>query len=319
MPLGGSRLYLLMRVRRRFTLELGRKKIKLGERTLIMGVLNITPDSFSDGGRYFTPARAVRRGIEMARAGADWIDVGGESTRPGAIPVAEAEELRRVLPVIERLHRRLPHVPLSIDTRKAEVAEAALRAGASIVNDVSGLRFDPELARVAGRQGAALVLVHSRGNPATMQRLPFARSAWRSVREGLAGSLRRAKKAGIPPGRIILDPGLGFGKSRRQNYELLAQLGRLRALGAPILVGSSRKSFVQAAVAGEALDGGKLGSTSFLQLAKQAKSESLALDFGDAAAVTAAILAGAHIVRVHNVAAALSARRVADRILASTR
>jgi dihydropteroate synthase len=309
-----------LRQRQKFELEIGGRKINLGERTLIMGVVNVTPDSFSDGGRFIDPQRAIRHGIDLARAGADWLDIGGESTRPGALPVSASEELRRVLPVIGGLHRELPHIPVSIDTTKAEVASEALRAGATIVNDVSGLRFDPELAKVARRHRAALVLMHLRGKPQTMQRRPFARSLWRSVLGGLETSIRRARAAGIPRSRIIIDPGFGFGKSRRQNFELLAHLEKLARFRLPLLIGTSRKSFVQAVVAGEGLEGGKLKQQArFWALGKRRGMDATSMiDFGDAAAVVAAILAGAHIVRVHNVAAALPAVRIADSILAST-
>ncbi len=168
--------------------------------------------------------------MELARQGADWIDVGGESTRPGAQPVSAEEELRRVLPVIRGLRRKLPRVPISIDTTKAEVAEQALDAGANILNDVSGLRFDPRLAEVARRYRAPLVLMHLRGRPETMQRQPFARDIWRSLPTGFETSIRRALAAGVDRSQLILDPGLGFGKSRRQNYEILAGLGKTSAL-----------------------------------------------------------------------------------------
>jgi dihydropteroate synthase len=278
-----------------FELELRGRKILLGERTLVMGVLNVTPDSFSDGGRYFDADRAIQHGLELARQGADWIDVGGESTRPGAKPVAAEEELRRVLPVIRGLHRKRPALPISIDTTKAEVAEAAVRAGASILNDVSGLRFDPGLAEVARRHRTALILMHLRGRPETMQQQPFARSIWRSLRHGLERSVERALAAGVRRSQLILDPGLGFGKSRRQNFEILAHLERLQSFRLPVLVGSSRKSFVR-----------DVGA-----------SYGVPLQVADTAAVTAAILAGAHIIRVHDVAALLPAVRIADAILAA--
>ena len=187
-----------MKPRPIFELVVNSYKVRLGERTLIMGVLNVTPDSFSDGGNYLEPARAIAHGLELARQGADWIDVGGESTRPGALAVTAAEELNRVLPVIRGLRRKLRSVPISIDTTKAEVAEQALRAGASIINDVSGLRFDPRLAEVARRRRCPLILMHLRGRPETMQQKPFVRSIWRSLGNGLAWSIRRALAAGVP-------------------------------------------------------------------------------------------------------------------------
>lgn len=314
-----------MHQRPRLDLEIAGRKVRLGERTLIMGVVNVTPDSFSDAGKYLEPSHAVEHGLELARQGADWIDVGGESTRPGSKPVTAEEELRRVLPVIRGLRKRLPDMPISIDTTKALVAEEAIRVGATLINDVSGLRFDPRVAEVAGRHRTPLVLMHLRGRPQTMQSQPFARSVWRSVGRGLGWSIRRALACGVRRAQLILDPGLGFGKTRRQNFELLAGLRRLARLGLPVLVGASRKSFVQAIVAGEGLIPAKSrrAPAGYWALARHvgavASGEGATplLDLGDAAAITAAILAGAHIVRVHDVAAALPAVRVADAVLAS--
>ncbi len=300
----------------------------LGERTLIMGVLNVTPDSFSDGGQYLRPARAIAQGLRLARQGADWIDVGGESTRPGAQLVSAYEELRRVLPVIRGVRRKLPDIPISIDTTKAEVAEQACEAGADIVNDVSGLRFNAGVADVARRRGTPLILMHLRGRPATMQRKPFARDIWPAISRDLERSIRRALAAGVPRSQLIVDPGLGFGKTRRQNYEILSALERLRRFRLPILLGASRKSFVQAIVAGEDLDparmpragahywpmGAAAGRTSGREVMGKYPRD---LATGDAAAVTVAILGGAHIVRVHEPAAALPAVRVADAVLAA--
>jgi len=295
-------------------------KVRLAERTLIMGVLNVTPDSFSDGGRYLAPELAIAHGLELARQGADWIDVGGESTRPGAHAVAAADELDRVLPVIRGLRRKLRSVPISIDTTKAEVAEQALRAGASVINDVSGLRFDARLAEVAWRHGCPLILMHIRGRPETMQQKPFVRSLWRSLRNGLAWSIRRALAAGVRRSQLILDPGLGFGKTRRQNYEILAHLERLRGFGLTLLVGSSRKSFIQAVVAGEGLESlrRRTRGVGYGPLIQPAGAQPAApLQIADAAAVVAAILGGAHIVRVHDVAAMLAAVRIADAVRAA--
>ncbi|HUI42806.1 MAG TPA: dihydropteroate synthase [Terriglobia bacterium] len=309
--------------RRTFTLEIAGRKVRLGERTLVMGVLNATPDSFSDGGLYLQPGAAVERGLQMARQGADWIDVGGESTRPGSKPVAAAEELARVLPVIRGLHRRAPDLVISIDTTKAEVAREAVRAGAAMINDVSGLRFDPALAEVARRERKPLVLMHLRGRPETMQQGPFARSIARSLGRGLAWSIRQALERGVRRSQLLLDPGLGFGKTRRQNFEILASLGRLRRFGLPLVVGSSRKSFVQAVAAGEGLEavGREPGTMAPWKLTAAAvrsrKEPPLALLVGDAAAVAAAVLGGAHVVRVHNVEAALPAVRIADAVLAA--
>jgi dihydropteroate synthase len=305
-----------------FEIAVHGRKVRLGERTLIMGVVNVTPDSFSDGGRYLDPDRAIEHGLELARQGAAWLDVGGESTRPGARPVSVEEELRRVLPVIRGLHRRRPSCPISIDTSKSQVAEEAVRAGAVIINDVSGLRFDARLADVARRHRTSLILMHLRGRPETMQQKPFARSIWRSLRDGLAGSIRRALAHGVRRSQLLIDPGLGFGKSRRQNFEILAHLGRLQKFGLPILVGTSRKSFVQAVVAGEGwgMVRAKQSRRSDWPLASGERAgQAPPLQIGDAAAVTASILAGAHVVRVHDVATILPAARIADALLAADR
>jgi dihydropteroate synthase len=314
-----------------FQIEVAGRKLTLGACTLIMGVLNVTPDSFSDGGLYFDPVRAVQQGVELARQGADWIDVGGESTRPGAQPVTAEEELQRVLPVIRGLRRKLRDIPISIDTIKAEVARQALDAGANILNDVSGLRFDQRLAEVAQRYRAPLVLMHLRGRPETMQRQPFARDIWRSLTNGLETSIRRALAAGVDRSQLILDPGLGFGKSRRQNYEILAGLKKLQRFHHPLLIGASRKSFVQAIVSGEGLDPSPAprSGASYWPIAGAHRDESerrralrqnsASLLMGDAAVVVAAILGGAHIVRVHDPGAILPAVRVADALLAARR
>ena len=315
-----------------FEIEVAGRKVVMGAHTLIMGVLNVTPDSFSDGGRYFDPVRAIKRGVELVGQGADWIDVGGESTRPGSQPVSAEEELRRVLPVIRGLRRKLPDVPISIDTTKAEVAEQALDAGANILNDISGLRFEPRLAQVAKQFRVPLILMHTRGTPTTMQRQPFSRNIWRSLINGLETSIRRALHAGVARSQLILDPGLGFGKPRRQSYEILAGLEKLKRFHLPILVGASRKSFVQAIVAGEGLDplqakrpgdhywplAQKSGKATEVPRTGRVQNSTL-LSTGDAAVVTAAILGGAHIVRVHDPAAILPAVRVADSLLAARR
>jgi len=305
-----------------FDLEVGGRKVRLGERTIIMGVLNVTPDSFSDGGLFLKPDQAIQHALEMVRQGADWIDVGGESTRPGSRPLPAAEELRRVLPVIRGLRRELPSVPVSIDTTKSEVAEQALGAGASLLNDVSGLRFDPVLGELARRFGVPLILMHLRGRPQTMQERPFARDIWRALRAGLERSIRRARALGVRRSQLILDPGLGFGKSRRQNFEILAGLGRLAGFRLPVMVGTSRKSFVQAAARGEGLEvaGRARRKSSFWPLAAAGGGQrARALELADAAAVAIAILAGAHIVRVHDVAGVLPAVRVADVIREANR
>jgi dihydropteroate synthase len=284
--------------RKKYKLHLRSEVLLLGERTLVMGVLNVTPDSFSDGGKFFETRSAVAQALAIEKAGADLIDIGAESTRPGSLGTAAAEELRRLLPVLEALRGKLK-IPISVDTRKAAVAEAALRAGAQIINDVSGLRHDRELVRVAARYKAPLILMHMRGEPQSMQKTPFARDAMKDVLAGLRASLKIARDAGITKSQIVLDPGIGFGKSFAQNYELLQKLPQLARLGYPLLVGTSRKGF--------------LGKT----LARAGKT-ALPEDriWGTATTVTASILWGAHIVRVHDVEEMVEVSRVADCLLA---
>jgi dihydropteroate synthase len=273
----------------------------LGERTLVMGVLNLTPDSFSDGGFFSRPDAAVARALALERAGADILDLGGESTRPGSEGVTAEMEMGRVLQVLERLRGRLK-IPISIDTQKAEVAEAALAAGAQIINDVSALRTDPRMGRLAARHGVPLVLMHMRGRPRTMQRRPFARDVLKDVWRGLRAAMGRARRAGIAGSQIILDPGIGFGKSYMQNFELLARLPELAAIGYPLLVGTSRKTFIGAALSGN----------------PQRPAPAHLRIWGTAATVTAAILGGAHIVRVHDVAEMVQVARVADAMAGAT-
>ena len=258
-----------------------------------MGVLNVTPDSFSDGGKFLDPARAIEHAIAMESAGADLLDIGGESTRPGSEEVA-SKELDRILPVLEGLRGRLK-IPISVDTRRAAVAEPALRSGAEIINDVSGLKNDPRIAHVAARERVPLILMHMRGEPRTMQKAGFAREVLRDVTQGLRKSISIARKAGVAESQIILDPGIGFGKSFAQNYELLEKLPQLAKLGYPLLVGTSRKGFLGATLA---RDG------------KPAPPEDRI--WGTAATVTASILNGAHIVRVHDVAEMVQVARIAD-------
>ncbi|PYU64555.1 MAG: dihydropteroate synthase [Acidobacteria bacterium] len=283
--------------RKKFTLRLCSGRLALGERTLVMGVLNVTPDSFSDGGKFYAEEQAMEHAAQLERAGADLIDVGAESTRPGAEEISSAAELQRVLPVLGGL-RRLLKIPISIDTQKAEVAEASLDAGAQIINDISGLKNDPRIAEVAARRRVPLILMHMRGEPRTMQKGPFARDLMRDVMGGLRKSAILARKAGVRKSQIILDPGIGFGKSFRQNYELLQKLPQLVKLGYPLLVGTSRKGFLGATLA---RDG------------KPAPPEERI--WGTAATVTASILNGAHIVRVHDVKEMVQVARVADCLL----
>lgn len=287
-----------MNRRRHFKLKLRSGTLTLGERTLIMGVVNVTPDSFSDGGVFFDSFTAVNHALAMGKSGADIIDIGGESTRPGASTISVEEEMSRVLPVILGLRGKL-RIPISIDTRKAVVAEAAIAAGAEIVNDVSALQFDPALAEVIRRRDVPVILMHMRGNPANMQKGPFAKNVFRDVSAGLRAAIARARCAKIPQSQIVVDPGIGFGKSYRQNFELLAHLDRIGALGFPLLVGTSRKAFL----------GATLGSA-------KSPVEPGERIWGTAATVTAAILGGAHIIRVHDVSEMAKVARVADAIAA---
>ena len=282
--------------RKRFRLKLPSRTLALGERTLIMGVLNVTPDSFSDGGLHFDGDAAVARAFEMERQGADIIDIGAESTRPGSEGIPAEEELRRILPVLTKLQGKL-RIPVSVDTSKAEVAEAAARAGAEIVNDVTGLRNDARIAEVVRRHKLGLIVMHMRGTPRTMQKGRFAREVMHDVAAGLRRSIAVARRAGIAQSQILVDPGIGFGKSYPQNYELLARLPELARLGYPLVLGASRKGFI-----GRALGG--------VPVAERA--------WGTAATVAASILGGAHIVRVHGVAEMVQVARVTDAILNPT-
>src|SRR2546422_2358253 len=234
--------------RRKFRLRLPSRTLVLGERTLVMGVLNVTPDSFSDGGLFLDADAAMRQALEIERAGADILDIGGESTRPGSAPVTAEEELKRVLPVFEGLRGKL-RIPISIDTQKAAVVEAAVAAGAEIINDISALRADPTLAEVVRRHRLPIILMHMRGTPRTMQERPFARHVLRDVIAGFRPGCAWGGKAGAGKSQILLDPGIGFGKSFEQNYEVLAHLAKLAALGFPLVVGASRKAFIGATLA----------------------------------------------------------------------
>jgi dihydropteroate synthase len=285
--------------RSRCRLRLPARTLRLGERTLIMGILNVTPDSFYAGGRYPDVQSAVERAFELERAGADILDIGGESTRPGADPISADEETARVLPVLESLQGKL-RIPISLDTQKATVAESGLRAGVEIINDVSGLRGDPKMADLVRRRGAALVLMHMRGSPQSMHEGPFARNAMRDVVQGLRASIAIARGAGIAETKLLLDPGIGFGKNYRQNFELLARLPELSRLGYPLVVGVSRKGFIGWALGGKG------------QVWPAEKCE-----WGTAAAVATAILNGAHVVRVHDVGEMTQVARIADAVLSA--
>jgi len=285
-----------------FTWRLRSRTLELGPRTLIMGVLNVTPDSFSDGGRFFEPRAAVERGLEMLDAGADILDVGGESTRPGALAgsqpaVSAEEELRRVMPVIEEIRRQRADAIISIDSYKAQVARTAIEAGAEIANDVSGLRWDGEMARTLAGLQCGVVLMHMRGRPSEWRTLPALADAVALVSRELGEIAASALAAGIARERIVLDPGFGFGKRLDENYPLLAHFDDLHQIGFPLLAGVSRKSFIGRALA---TNGGDAPPQERL--------------YGSLAAMTAAILKGAHMVRVHDVRPAAQAARIADRI-----
>lgn len=282
-----------MFLRKRFHLKLPSRTIELGKGTLVMGVLNVTPDSFSDGGLHFDTEAAVARAFEIESQGADIIDIGAESTRPGSEGISAQEELWRLLPVLAKLQGKLK-IPISVDTSKFEVADAAADAGAEILNDVTALRNDPRIAEIARKRKLPIILMHMRGEPRTMQKKPFARDVVRDVIEGLRRALALARRAGVPKSQIVIDPGFGFGKSYPQGYELLARLPELARLGHPVLAGTSRKTFI-----GRALGG--VPATDRI--------------WGTAATVAASILGGAHIVRVHDVTEMVQVARVTDAIL----
>jgi dihydropteroate synthase len=274
--------------RKRFEWRLAQRHLTLGDRTLLMGILNVTPDSFSDGGKFSDPDRAYARAVELEDAGADIIDVGGESTRPGSQRVSEAEEIRRLIPVLKRLENKLS-VPVCVDTYKAAVAEKALDLGVEIINDPSGLTFEPSLAKTAVKYNAGVILNHMRGSPESWQKLPPLPDVMGTVAADLQATIHRAMKIGVEKNRIVIDPGLGFGKRKEQNSEIIARLPQLAALGFPMMVGPSRKSF----------------------LAGHTEHDTR---YANAAAVAAAILAGVHIVRIHEVAEMKIVAQVADAV-----
>jgi len=290
-----------MFARRRYRLGLPSRTLRLGERTLIMGILNVTPDSFYFGGRFPDAQLAIERAFELEKAGADIIDIGGESTRPGADPISADEEIGRILPVLEGLQGKL-RVPISLDTQKVAVAEVGLRNGVGIINDVSGLRTDSLLAHLVKSRGAALILMHMRGAPRSMHKGPFARNVIRDIVQGLGASIAVARRAGIAESKLLVDPGIGFGKNYKQNFQVLARLPELAGLGYPLVVGASRKAFIGWALARKG------------QVWPAEKRE-----WGTAAAITAAILNGAHIVRVHDVNEMSQVVHIADSILSVVR
>lgn len=273
-------------------LRCGPHRLEVGRRTLVMGIVNVTPDSFSGDGLGNHPQRAIEQALRMARDGADILDIGGESTRPGSAPVPIEEELSRVIPPIERLAGQI-NIPISIDTYKAELARQALAAGASIVNDITGLRGDPKMAETARQAGAALIVMHMQGTPRTMQENPHYDDVIGEIRAFLQQQAECALAAGIGRDQIVVDPGIGFGKTLEHNLQILRRLADFRGLGYPVLVGPSRKRFIG----------------TILDLPPDQRVE------GTAAAVAVAIANGADIVRVHDVAQMVRVARVADAIV----
>jgi len=266
-------------------------KLHLGRRTHVMGILNVTPDSFYDGKRYNTAEDAVNHASKMLEEGADIIDVGGESTRPGAYPISEAEELKRVIPLIKLLSKEV-RKPISIDTYKARVAEKAIEAGASIINDIGGLLMDKHMAKVAAEAKVPVIIMHKKGNPRIMQKYPVRKNVMSEIMSYLQKSVSRAVNAGIDEDKIILDPGIGFGKTLRQNLEILKRLREFKSMGFPILIGTSRKKFIGA----------------ILKLSVQERLN------GTLATLAIAVMNGAHIVRVHDVREAVQVVRICDAI-----
>jgi dihydropteroate synthase len=279
----------------KFRLQCGNKKLDLSSRTHIMGILNVTPDSFSDGGEFYQPEQAIERGIQMAEEGADIIDIGAESTRPGAEPISTEEELQRLVPVLEGLLKKVD-VPISIDTYKSSVAEMALKAGAHIINDISGLRFDPQMKDIVAKYRVPVVIMHIKGEPRNMQQNPYYDDLIGEIYGYFDESIRIAEGAGIKRENIIVDPGIGFGKRLMNNYEILRRLYEFQGLGCPILIGPSRKSFI-----GKVLD-----------LPPDQRLE------GTIAAVAIGIQNGAHIVRVHDVKEISRACRIIDLLVGKT-
>jgi len=276
-------------VRKLYFWKLKRREIQLGDRTLLMAVLNVTPDSFSDGGKYADPDRAFARALELEAQGADILDIGAESTRPGSARVSAAEEMRRLIPVLKRLQDRLT-IPVSVDTYKAEVAERALDLGVDIINDPSGLTIEPQLARVVSNHDAGLVLNHMRGRPESWPKMGPMPDPVAGIVRDLGAAVSRARRVGIATSKLAIDPGLGFGKRKEQNALILGHLGALALIDLPIMAGPSRKSF----------------------LAQQDVEQT---EFATAAAVTACVLGGVHMVRVHDVRAMRAATDLADEIL----
>ncbi|MCG6893209.1 MAG: dihydropteroate synthase [Desulfobacteraceae bacterium] len=288
-----------MKPRKSYTLSWPRHRLELGSRTAVMGVLNVTPDSFSDGGRFFSPEEALRQGLRLVEEGADILDVGGESTRPFSDPVSEEEEVRRTVPVIEALAEAVS-VPISIDTTKASVAKRALEAGASMINDVGALRMDPAMAEVASAFQVPLIVMHMLGTPKTMQVAPDYRDLHGEICTFLQEAIARAEQAGVPRGNIIIDPGIGFGKTVTHNLQIIGGLEAFASLDCPLLVGPSRKAFIRHLLKPEG--------------ASDLPADHPMVEIGTHAAVAAAVLQGAHIVRVHDVAGARATVTIIDAI-----
>ncbi|HKS39235.1 MAG TPA: dihydropteroate synthase [Blastocatellia bacterium] len=280
-------------MRKSFSLKLGNgATLELGESTIVVGVLNVTPDSFSDGGQHFDAARAIEHALQMESDGADIVEVGGESTRPGAPRLSANEELARISPVLKELGKRL-RVPVAIDTYKSEVAREALDLGASIINDVSALRFDVQIAEEVARSKALLVLMHMRGEPQTMQKIEPSLDIFGEIEADFNTSIRKAESRGVQREQIILDPGIGFGKTLEQNLSILNHLHRFEKFGMPLMIGTSRKSFIG-------------------RLTGRPESDRV---FGTAASVAVAISRGAHMIRVHDVREMSEVARITDAIL----
>ena len=273
--------------------------MELGRKTRIMGIVNVTPDSFSDGGKFFTPAAALARGKKLIDDGADIIDIGGESTRPFSEPVPPAEEIERVIPVIEQLAGEAS-APISIDTMKAEVARRAIKAGAAMINDISALRFDPEMASVAKEFDVPVVLMHMLGNPKTMQLSPSYDNLIGEISTFLREAIERAERQGISKSKLIVDPGIGFGKTVTHNLLLIKHLQFFASLRVPILIGPSRKAFIRKLLSDEHRD--------------DILPDLPMVETGTQAAVAAGVLFGAHIVRVHDVASTVATVRILDAI-----
>lgn len=291
-PFGQSLKEILRNLSRaHYTIRCRKRTFTLGKQTLLMGVLNVTPDSFSDGGIFFDKEKAIARGLKMVEEGADFIDIGGESTRPGSKPLGLDEELRRVIPVIEFLAKKVD-VPISIDTYKSAVAKKSIEAGAQIINDISGLHLDPSLSQVAAKEDVPLVLMHIRGNPETMQKNIHYESLFSEIIQYLKDSIQKAESAGVDPEKIIIDPGIGFGKTVEDNLLILKNLQEFKILGKPLLLGTSRKSFI-----------GKILNADVTERLE-----------GTLSTIVVGVLNGAHIIRCHDVIQAKRAIVIADAV-----